>query len=93
MALIDKLFTNEVASWTFSAAMWFWAKGDFTRAQVITGLGLETSDEAQLDQLKTNYQALTSEEQKAFLSDLLAASILASEGKINKTQFQNLLNL
>lgn len=77
----------------FTAAIWFWAKGEITRTQVINGLDLDTSDEAQLDQLSTHYQGLSADDKRAFHNDLEAATTLRFEGKINDSQFKSFLGL
>jgi hypothetical protein len=77
----------------FNAAMWFWAKGEITRAQVIAGLELQASDEAQLDELASHYQSLSVDDRRAFHSDLESATMLRFEGVIGDTLFKSFLGL
>ena len=99
MALIDRIFHDDpdgsrhVANHAFSAAVWFWAKGDITRAQVIAAFNMTAGDEVQLDELADHYQALSPQDKRAFHSDLEAAGILAEEELITKTQYKALLGL
>ena len=99
MPLIDRIFrddpddTRNFSNHAFSAAMWFWAKGDLTRAQVIAAFNLTTQDEVQLDQLLVHYQGLSTQEKRAFHSDVEAAGILAEDGLITKAQYKALLGL
>ena len=99
MALIDRIFhddpddTRHIANHAFSAALWFWAKGDVTRSQVIAAFNMTTEDEIQLDKLRTYYIGLSAEDKKAFHSDVEAAGILAESGLISKTKYKALLGL
>jgi len=93
MALIDTIFDGELDQDIFAAALWFWAKGDLTRQNVIDGLGLAASDEAQLDLLATAYTNRSAEDKQTFLSDIEAAVRLARTGLITKSKFQSLLGL
>jgi hypothetical protein len=93
MALLDRLYDEEITVWTFNAAVWFWARGKLTRAQVIAGLQLAPEDETQLDILAANYLARSESEKMAFWSDLQAAGVLLSEHKITKNQYKDMLDL
>jgi hypothetical protein len=99
MALIDRIFHDDVDSnrnvsnHAFSAAVWFWAKGDLTRAQVIAAFEMTAADEVQLDELETHYQSLTADQKLHFHSDLEGAGVLAEQGFITKTKYKALLGL
>lgn len=93
MSLIDKLYDGEINQDVFSAGLWFWAKGDITRQNVIDGLGLDVSDEVQLDLLAANYLARSTEDRQIFFSDLEAAILLARNALITKSKFLDLLGL
>lgn len=97
MALIDRLAhdigTETIANHAFSAAMWFWSRGDVTRAQVIAAFALDATDEVQLDQLSTHYQALTVDRKQEFHSDMEAAGVLLESGLITKAKYKSLLGL
>ncbi len=104
MALIDRIFrdslegTDEdydgyISTHAFSAAAWFWAKGSITRAQLTAALGLDATDDAQLDELAAHYTGLTAEEKLSFHSDLEAAGILAESGLITRATYGSLLGL
>ena len=101
MALIDRVFRDNADSdfkdyidiHEFSAALWFFAKGDFTRADVIVDLSLATVDEVQLDQLIAHYQGMSNQDKKTFHSDIESAGILAAKLKITRTKYKSLLGL
>ena len=98
MALIDKIDNDAdghiaIPSHEFSAAMLLWATGEITRANVISAFSLETSDEAQLDQLSTFYGTLTATQKAAFHGTLEAATIALQGGYINQTKYKSILGL
>jgi len=98
MALIDKLSqglpnVGHIAAHTFSAAIFLWATGVITRAQVIAGLGLEASDEPQLDQLATHYTGLPADEKREFHGKVEALGVLMEVQLVTPAQFKSLLGL
>jgi hypothetical protein len=99
MPLIDRVFhddpdpTRWVANHSFSATLWFWARGEVTRAQVISAFNMTTEDEVQLDELKAHYDGLPTNEKTRFHSDLEAAGVLAETGLITKTLYKSFLGL
>ena len=99
MSLIDRIFhddpdsTRNITNHAFSAALWFWAKGDITRSQVIAAFNMTTDDEVQLDQLQAHYESLSTQNKKSFHSDVEAAGILAESGLITKAVYRSLLGL
>lgn len=99
MALIDRIFhddpdsTRNIANHAFSAAIWFWATGKITRAQVIAAFSMTTDDEVQLDMLEAHYISLSVDERRSFHSDVEAAGVLAESGLITKPQYGALLGL
>jgi hypothetical protein len=98
VALIDRIFrdgddTDAISNHAFSAAVYFWAKGDLTRAQVITAFGLTATDEVQLDQLQAYYVGLSAEDKQEFHSRLEGAGILAEQGFITQAFYKGLLGL
>lgn len=99
MALIDRIFHDDpdpgryISNHAFSAAVWFWAEGELTRAQVVAAFNMTAADEVQLDELQTFYTSRTADEKLHFHSDLEAAGILAEQGLITKTKYKSLLGL
>ncbi len=97
MALINRLAHDEgyasIANHAFSAAVWFWARGEVTRSNVINAFNLDSEDEVQLDQLSTYYQNLPVEEKRMFHSNLEAAGILLEQELIDKSKYKSLLGL
>ncbi|MHC4508016.1 MAG: hypothetical protein ACYTAO_03530 [Planctomycetota bacterium] len=97
MALVDRLAHDDevapIANHAFSAAVWFWAKEDITRQNVIDAFGLTASDETQLDELKAHYQGMSVDDRRVFHSDLEAAGVLLEAGLIPKAKYKNLLGL
>ena len=99
MALIDRIFHDDeddlrhIANHAFSAALWFWAKGDITRQNVVDTFNMTAGDETQLDQLATHYSGLSAGDKRAFHSDVEAAGILAEGGLITKAKYKSLLGL
>lgn len=99
MALIDRIFHDDpdpdrnIPNHAFSAAVWFWATGKITRAQVIAAFNMTTNDEIQLDMLEAHYMTLTTGEQRSYHSDLEGAGILAEQGFLTKPQYKALLGL
>lgn len=100
MALIDRIFRDMpndfegyIANHEFSAAVWFVATGRVTRAQATAALGLDVTDDPQLDELVAHYAALSIQEKRAFHSDLEAAGVLAEGGKISRTMYKNIFGL
>lgn len=101
MALIDRIFRDpaddavvKVHNHFMAAAFWLWARGDANRAKVVSALGLDASDDAQLDELKATYDALgTAAEKDRFFGDFTAWTVAAEEGEVTKTQFRNKFGL
>ncbi len=99
MSLIDRIFHDDpdpsrnMNNHAFSAGVWFWAKGDLTRAHIVSAFELTTDDETQLDLLQAHYVSLTPGEKQSFHSDMEAAGILAESGLITKEIYQSLLGL
>lgn len=99
MALIDRIFhddpdtTRHISNHTWSAALYFWAKGEVTRAQVVTAFNLTTEDEVQLDQLIAFYQGLSTADKQEFHSRVEAAGVLAENGMITKTLYLQFLGM
>ena len=99
MALIDRVFHDDpdpdrhLANHAFSAAVWFWAKGDVTRQNVIDSFNMTVEDEVQLDQLEAHYISLSVDDRRTFHADLESAGILAEGGLITKALYETLLGL
>ncbi len=99
MALVDRIFGDEVLTLSpggnhaFSAAVWFWATGKITRAQVVAAFSFDASDDAQLDELQAFYLSLSANERRSFHSDLEAAGILAENELLTKAQYKSLFGL
>lgn len=98
MALIDRLDhtadrDDHIANHSFSAAMYFWAKGEITQAQVIAAFNLQAEDETQLDQLSTFYGTLSTEDKQEFHSRVEAAGILLETGLITQAKYKSLLGM
>jgi hypothetical protein len=97
MALIDRLAHDDgvesIPNHQFSAAVYFWAKGDITRQNVIDGFNLSATDETQLDQLSTFYTGLSAEDKQEFHSRMEAAGSLLETGRITKAFYRGLLGL
>lgn len=97
MALIDRLAHDEgvasIPNHQFSGAVYFWAKGEITRQNVIDAFNLDATDEVQLDQLSTYYTGLSDADKQEFHSRMEAAGSLLETGLITKTKYQNLLGL
>ncbi len=97
MALIDRLAhdvaAERISNHAFSAAMYFWAKGDITRQNVIDAFNLDATDEIQLDELSTFYTGLSTDDKQEFHSRVEAAGILLEGRHLTKTQYKNLLGM
>lgn len=97
MALIDRLAHDEgmaeIASHSFSAALWFWTKGDITRTNVVDAFALDVTDRVQLDQLQTHYVGLSATGKATFHSDIEAAGILLETRNITKAKYKSLMGL
>lgn len=99
MALIDRLFHDDpdelrhISNHEWSAALWFWSKGQLTKDQIVSAFNLNTTDQIQLDQLVTHYNGLTSTQKMEFHSDVEAAGILAEGGRITKAMYRAFLGL
>ena len=99
MALIDRIdhtdpdSSRHINKHAWSGAMWFFAEGDFTRAQIVTAYNMTVEDEVQLDQLIIHFQGLTPGKKAKFHNDLEAAGNLLEDGKITSAQYLNLLGL
>ncbi len=101
MALIDRIFrdpaddeSRHIHNHLIAAAFWMWARGDITRAQLVTAMGLDVQDDAQIDELKATYDALATQAEKdRFFGDFTAWTVAAEEGKITKGQFRTKFGL
>lgn len=100
MALIDRIFRDQAdrllrrGNHKMVAAFWLWARGNASRAQVVAVMQYDTTDDAQLDELKATYEALpTVVEKDRFFSDLTAWTILAEGGNVTKQQFRTKFGL
>jgi hypothetical protein len=77
----------------WSAAMWFLAKGEFTKAQLVEAYTITVSDEVQLDQLITHYLGLPVSEQQEYHSTVESAGILLEAGQITVATYKSLLGM
>ncbi len=98
MALIDRLDHRlqrgvRISNHFFSAAVYFWAKGEITRDQLIVGLSLTPEDEVQLDQLSTFYGGLSASDKREFHSKVEAAGVLLEGGLISQAKYKTLLGM
>ncbi len=99
MALIDRLFHDDpdtsrhIANHRWSAALWFFARGELTRANVVNAFGLTVDDQVQLDELIAHYQGLTATEQAKFHNDVEAAGVLAENGDLTKAKYRQFLGM
>lgn len=99
MALIDRIFhddpdrTRHISNHKWSAALYFWAKGEFTRAEIVTMFSLTAEDEVQLDQLVAFYTGLSTAEKQEFHSRVESAGVLAETGEITKAKYVSLLGM
>lgn len=100
MALLDRIFRDQppgydgyIPNHAFSALVWFWATGRIGRAEVVARLGLDASDDAQLDEMVAYYQSLSNQDQKRFHSDIEAAGILAEDGLITRAEYKALFGM
>lgn len=99
MPLIDRIFHDDpdpdrnISNHAFSAAVWLWARGEITRANVVATFEMTAADEVQLDELQATYAALSVDERRTFYSTLEAAGILAEGGLITKGQYKTFLGL
>lgn len=97
MALVDKIAhdsgVDSMHNHQFSAALYFWAKGDITRQNVIDAFSLSATDETQLDQLSTFYTGLSTDDKQEFRERLEAAGMLLGSGLITKTKYKSLLGI
>ena len=97
MALIDKLLPEAGGSpllpaHQFTASCLGWFIGDWNRSDVISAWSLEASDEAQLDQAKTAYDAAPSAITKLIYAlKLERYAELGQSGKMTKSQFKTLM--
>lgn len=92
MALLDRLSTD-ISVHRFCSAMELFSSGDFTKAQVVNGLGLTPDDEIQLDKLITFYNGLTTQKKQVFKNKLESVLILFESGDLTQNQVINLLGL
>jgi hypothetical protein len=102
MALIDRLARDAVAAASglapiathaFSAALWQFAKGEFTQQNVIDAFALTADDQVQLDQLIAFYQALPAAQKTEFHQRLETAGVLLEEGFITRAKYKSLLGM
>jgi hypothetical protein len=98
MALIDRIDhstdrDDHISNHAFSAAIYFWAKGDITRAQVIAAFTIAAEEETQLDQLAAYYGTLSVPDKQEFHSRVEAAGILLEGGHITQAKYKSLLGM
>ena len=103
MSLIDRIFHDDdpadpeglrhINNHALSGAVWFWATGKITRAQVVSSFNMTAEDEVQLDQIEAHYIALPADEKRSFHSDMDAAGTLVDCQKLTKPQYRALLGL
>lgn len=91
---------RHIPAHAWSAALWFFAKGEFDKTQIMNGFNMTTiasegasADETQLDQLIAHYQGLTAQGKEEFHSTLESAGNLLELGYINTSTYMNLLGL
>ena len=72
-----------------AAGIWMWQRGDITRAQFTAALGLDASDDPQIDELVAHYQARNTSEKDRFFGDFTAWTIALEDGKVTPAQFKN----
>jgi hypothetical protein len=94
MALIDRIQRilsgdTKRSNHLMAAGIWMWQRGDITRTQFTTALGLDTTDDAQIDELVDHYQARNAGEKDRFFGDFTAWTIALEDGKVTPAQFKN----
>ena len=97
MTLLDRvnpdLETRTIDFHSFSSAIFFWIKGDFSRTQFKSVLGLDATDDAQIDQVLAFFQGLTQTEKDRFRDTVESAGILWETGRITESQFKTLIGV
>jgi hypothetical protein len=91
MALLDRLQHvsgfDSISNHTWSAAIYFLARGEVTRATVIATFNIPVEDESTLDMYKTYYDTLPSSEQAQFHDRVEAAGMLLEDGVIDQAKY------
>lgn len=93
MALIDKISNHTVAAHTLSAGLYLYSLGEFTRQNIIDGLELEASDEAQLDNVLAYIDGLTASDKLAFHGRIEACNVLLEQGKITTNKYKSMIGI
>jgi len=97
--LVDRLGPDyepqaeRIAIHNFSAAMFLWAAGKVTRADVISAFTIIPAHEAQLDALKTHYLSLTANEKSAYHGLVESAGVWLEAGFLTIAQFKTIIGL
>ena len=97
MALVDRIsrLVSETkrSNHLMAAAAWMWLRGEINRSQFKTALELDTTDDAQLDEMVTHYNALSDENKNLFFNDFSAYTIALEGGKITAAFFKTRFDL
>lgn len=103
MDLIDKIFGYQdgddwvkMPSHEFTSGIFMWARGFWTRAELVSRLAVfglnEAEDGTDLDWLAARYTALTGDAKLHFFMRLETCCLLAETGIITKAEFQSYMN-
>jgi len=99
MTLIDRLTdaddetSKEVAISEIAAGLFLNTQGLATRAQLKTILGLDSTDDPQLDEIATFLGTLTTNEQLIFSLRVFFAGVLWETGRISLAQFKTTIGI
>ncbi len=94
MSLVTRMVgPQQGALQMFPSALYLWALGDITRTQVINAFQLTAAEDAQLDQLQTQFTGLTNLQKVEFYIRFDSATRLYVNGLMTSSQYKTLLSL
>ncbi len=77
----------------FPAVIFMLTRGEMTRAQAITALGILATEEARFDEYKTEYDSLSATDQAFFFALVTAANIALEVRKITQAKYKSFFGM
>lgn len=97
MTLLDRIRPDNedrtIDFHSFSSAVYLFTVGSFNRTQFKSVLGLDATDDAQIDLLVAHYQSLSTADKAEYRNIIESAGILWEKDRITQTDFVALIGL
>jgi len=84
---------GDISMHDLSAALTLWAAGEITRQNVIDFFSLDTTEQTQIDEIKTKYNGLNNFAKAGFHGLVESANIAFEESAITQAKWKSILGI